>query len=329
MDLRASKARAKRAIHTNNHAQTTQNRRSPTLAPTMVISGVIRPPPDIRAVADKTALFVAKNGRAFEDRILNSAKGKTPKFAFLQPTSPFHAYYEDRIRYYEEGGTDEGPDAEKQQAEEKKQDAQDEDARNQAERKQEKAQKASALDPIAKALLLQRTKIRDARAAVEDYEEKEGVPPPEGPVPPPPLRWTSVVAPKIPAVQLETIKLVAQFTALDGKGGPFLQDLAVREWSNPTFGFLQPRHGHFAYFSALVDAYRHIQTEWLKPDVNADLPTNVDQCLEMAAYRAEYDRDIAERERAAQEENGGALSGASLIDWHDFVVVETIEFRSR
>ena len=64
----------------------------------MVIEGVIRPPPEIRAVADKTALYVAKNGRAFEERIRGSAKGKTPKFAFLQPTSPFHAYYEQKIQ---------------------------------------------------------------------------------------------------------------------------------------------------------------------------------------------------------------------------------------
>ena len=73
----------------------------------MVISGVIRPPPEIRAVADKTALFVAKNGRAFEQRILNSDKGKTPKFAFLHATSPFNAYYEQKIRFHEEGGTEE------------------------------------------------------------------------------------------------------------------------------------------------------------------------------------------------------------------------------
>ena len=66
----------------------------------MAIQGIIRPPPDIRVVADKTAMFVAKNGRAFEQRILGSAKGKTPKFAFLQPTSPFHAYYEDRIKHF-------------------------------------------------------------------------------------------------------------------------------------------------------------------------------------------------------------------------------------
>ena len=72
----------------------------------MGIEGVIRPPPEIRVVADKTALYVAKNGRAFESRILGSGKGKTPKFAFLQTTSPFHAYYEDRIQFYENGGED-------------------------------------------------------------------------------------------------------------------------------------------------------------------------------------------------------------------------------
>ena len=72
----------------------------------MVITGVIRPPPEIRAVADRTASYVAKNGRAFEQRILGSAKGKTPKFAFLQTSSPFHAYYEDRIKFYAEGGDD-------------------------------------------------------------------------------------------------------------------------------------------------------------------------------------------------------------------------------
>jgi hypothetical protein len=37
---------------------------------------------------------------------LNSVKGKTSKVAFLQPTSPFHAYYEERIKFYEEAGED-------------------------------------------------------------------------------------------------------------------------------------------------------------------------------------------------------------------------------
>ena len=76
----------------------------------MVISGIIRPPPEIRATADKTAAYVAKNGRAFEERILSSSRGKTPKFAFLHQSSPFHAYYEDRIQFYENGGEDKPAD---------------------------------------------------------------------------------------------------------------------------------------------------------------------------------------------------------------------------
>jgi splicing factor 3A subunit 1 len=292
----------------------------------MVISGVIRPPPDIRAVADKTALFVAKNGRAFEERILTSEKGKTPKFAFLHATSPFHSYYEQRIRFHEDGGNEDDDDAKKEESEEKKEEDGEKKPSAREERKQDKAQKASAVDPVAKALLLQRNKIREARAAVEAHAANDTLPPPEGVVPPPPLRFATAAAPEIPAVQLETIKLAAQFTALDGKGGPFLQDLAIREWNNPSFGFLQPRHGHFAYFSALVDGYRHILSTWTKPDAEDLSAYDSEKCLEIAAYRAEYDRDVAERERIAMEENDGPLSGAALIDWHDFTVVETIEF---
>ena len=81
----------------------------------MGIQGIIRPPPEIRAVADKTATFIAKNGRDFETRILNSAKGKTPKFAFLHASSPFNAYYEDRIVFYSNGGAAKEKEAEKKE----------------------------------------------------------------------------------------------------------------------------------------------------------------------------------------------------------------------
>jgi len=65
--------------------------------------GVIIPPPDIRAVVDKTAQFVAKNGKLFEEKIMNSAEGQTSKFNFMKIYDPYHAYYEMKIREYEEG----------------------------------------------------------------------------------------------------------------------------------------------------------------------------------------------------------------------------------
>lgn len=51
---------------------------------------------------DKTAQFVARNGPEFEKRILANEKDNV-KFQFLQPTSPFHAYYQLKIKTFKEG----------------------------------------------------------------------------------------------------------------------------------------------------------------------------------------------------------------------------------
>merc|ERR1712238_607610 len=78
-------------------------------------------PDKIRVVIDQTAKYVAaKNGNRnhsrleFEARIMKKQKKKkkgigrtqssnndTNKFDFIQTTSPFHEYYEGRIRYFE------------------------------------------------------------------------------------------------------------------------------------------------------------------------------------------------------------------------------------
>ena len=62
------------------------------------VVGVIIPPPDIRSVVDKTAQFVARNGKSFEARIQGSAEGKSTKFNFMKQYDPYHAYYEQKIR---------------------------------------------------------------------------------------------------------------------------------------------------------------------------------------------------------------------------------------
>ncbi len=62
------------------------------------VLGIIVPPPEIRAVVDKTAHFVAKNGKSLEQRILSSSEGKTAKFNFMKEFDPYHAYYELKIR---------------------------------------------------------------------------------------------------------------------------------------------------------------------------------------------------------------------------------------
>jgi len=53
-------------------------------------------------IVDKTADFVARNGIKFEERIRENEKNN-PKFSFLQPTDPYHAYYQHRIKEIQEG----------------------------------------------------------------------------------------------------------------------------------------------------------------------------------------------------------------------------------
>jgi splicing factor 3A subunit 1 len=285
--------------------------------------------------------------------------------------------------------------------------------------------KASAVDPVARALLSSRARIEDAKRKAlsassgggadidvdtngdaNDVDDKEGVADTgrrgvsnlpawmtkdnssnntttgrdvstttsshNGILPPPPLNHVTLIAPaNLTPLAVEIIKLTAQHVALSepkvgtqqsrsGGGDNFLTNLTLTQWTNPEFAFLQPRHAHFAYFTALVDEYKSFvpggeeyQKAKDKARVDAkrerlahmivdestssnDAAASVEKrdtirtCLEAAAYRAEYEREMVERRREASTEGGdnGILGGAGTIDWHDFVVVETIEFAS-
>jgi len=341
----------------------------------MVITGIIRPPPEIRAAADKTASFIASKGRAFEARIRNSAKGKSPRFAFLHETSPFHAYYEDRIRFYEQGGDDntENETADKNQEETIKQKSTEEEKKVEPTDQKEattlatdlnisktnqttKSFKASALDPVARALLKQRQKITSEREASIQKAKDMANPETCQPVPdendndddsnkvngitaPPIFQFVNLSAPSnCTPEQLEVMKLVAQMTALHNiskehtkiqdpystnNEESFLKELARREWNNPSLGFVQPRHASFAYFTALVDCYKEIILFSKKESTSKSTTA----CLEEAAYRAEFDRDVREQLLEKNSNDGQHnLGGSAYMDWHDFVVVETIDF---
>lgn len=48
-------------------------------------------------IADKTSDFVARNGAGFEERIKDKEL-HNPKFCFLNPNDPYHAYYKFKIK---------------------------------------------------------------------------------------------------------------------------------------------------------------------------------------------------------------------------------------
>eukprot|EP00934_Nitzschia_sp_Nitz4_P003412 Nitzschia sp. Nitz4//scaffold184_size43902//37547//39466//NITZ4_007290-RA/size43902-processed-gene-0.19-mRNA-1//-1//CDS//3329539675//3402//frame0 len=298
----------------------------------MVISGIIRPPQEIRVVADKTASMVAKNGRGFEEKILKSARGQTPKFAFLQPTSPFHAYYEHQVQLCLSGGKEEEESKSTTTVMVDKENHKDSSggttdskpaavaAKNKGTkgatvRKQSSRQQASAIDPIARALLQQRNKVTQSSSTAPKEASNEQQGHQQQVQPPTPLNLLGLVAPDFAPAQLELCQLAAQMTAIQPA---FLPMLTSREWSNPQFAFLQPRHAHFAYFSSLVDTYKHLLANYKEAATLPKEEASLLQVLDQAAYRAEYDRFMSSN--AAEE--GEVVA----IDWHDFVVVETIDF---
>jgi splicing factor 3A subunit 1 len=59
------------------------------------------------AVIDRTATFVVKstNPTHFEDRIRENQR-QDPKFSFLHPADPYHAYYRDRLEKVARGDMD-------------------------------------------------------------------------------------------------------------------------------------------------------------------------------------------------------------------------------
>lgn len=124
----------------------------------------------------------------------------------------------------------------------------------------------------------------------------------------------------------DLIKLTAQFVA--AKGHQFLRQLMTREARNYQFDFLKPQHSNFAYFTKLVEQYTKIL---LPPkDIVEKLNRELDDpkvVYDAVKYRVEwerYQRRLKEKEDAEAEHERMAYA---MIDWHDFVVVQTVDFQ--
>jgi len=273
------------------------------------IMGVIVPPPEIRAIVDKTAQFVARNGKSFEERILKSGEGHGAKFDFMKISSPYHAYYEEKIAEFEKppeekkeeeagGGTAEvAPTAEEEG------DAEGDEMAVEGEGEgAEVTIKASKISPIE----------RFALTATEHERPSE-------------LAFITAHPQDASAQEVDVIRLTARYTAI--RGQQFLLGVAEREANNPEFMFLQPTHPHFNYFTHLVDCYaRALSALKDGQDLNALNKRSTKMgVLEAVVHRWVWciaDEETARMANATDEDR----MTAAAIDWHDFSVVATIDF---
>ncbi|THW59526.1 hypothetical protein D6D20_06439 [Aureobasidium pullulans] len=150
----------------------------------------------------------------------------------------------------------------------------------------------------------------------------------QGPAAPPDFHFSARM-PNISSVDLEVIKLTAIFVAKNGR--TWMTTLSQREARNPQFDFLRPQHSFYQFFSRLVDQYTEILNTQgqQQQEVVAELEKNVDnkyRVLDSAKKRAEWVKFQEAQKVKKEEEHEAEKLAYAQIDWHDFVVVETILF---
>uniref|UniRef100_A0A8B9J2A3 Splicing factor 3A subunit 1 n=1 Tax=Amazona collaria TaxID=241587 RepID=A0A8B9J2A3_9PSIT len=242
-------------------------------------------PPFDACSPEQFLCFLPRNGPEFEARIRQN-EINNPKFNFLNPNDPYHAYYRHKVSEFKEG----------------------------------KAQEPSAAIP--KVMQQQQTAQQQLPQKVQAQVIQETVVPKE---PPPEFEFIAD-PPSISAFDLDVVKLTAQFVARNGR--QFLTQLMQKEQRNYQFDFLRPQHSLFNYFTKLVEQYTKILIPpkglLLKLKKEAENPKEV---LDQVYYRVEWAK-FQERERKKEEEEKEKERVAyAQIDWHDFVVVETVDFQ--
>ncbi|KAG0634156.1 Pre-mRNA splicing factor PRP21 like protein-domain-containing protein [Tuber brumale] len=214
--------------------------------------GVVLPPKDLRAIVEKTAGYVARNGQVFEQRIREKEK-HNPKFSFLNSADPYYQFYIWRLEEIRAG---------------------------------------------------RGTALAAGRAGPADNVPAEAEKP-KGPKEPPEFRFSARM-PNISAQDLDILRLTALFVAKNGRS--FLTTLSQREARNFQFDFLRPNHSFYQYFSRLVDQY----TDLLSPGGGVSVE--------------ELEKNVRNRFDLLDRSRGRAELAYAQIDWHDFVVVETVLF---
>ncbi|KAI8913279.1 putative pre-mRNA splicing factor [Gorgonomyces haynaldii] len=131
--------------------------------------------------------------------------------------------------------------------------------------------------------------------------------------------------PSMSKQDLEILKLTAQYVARNGR--EFLQLLAQRENRNPQFEFVRPSHSLYNYFTKLVDQYTKIMLK--QANIMQQLGDNITdrvKVIDRIMQRVNYEAYIESEQQRQKKEMDEEKLAFATIDWHDFIVVETIQF---
>jgi splicing factor 3A subunit 1 len=157
---------------------------------------------------------------------------------------------------------------------------------------------------------------------------------PKGPPEPPEFNFSARM-PNISAQDLEVVRLTALFVAKNGR--QFMTTLSQRETGNYQFDFLRPNHSLHNFFQRLIDQYTALlraggmdgEGGKMQQERIRELQANVNDKFHVlcrAKQRAEWFKFRDEQKQKKEEEAEKEKLSYAQIDWHDFVVVETVLF---
>lgn len=115
-------------------------------------------------------------------------------------------------------------------------------------------------------------------------------------------------------------------------GRQFLTNLMNREQRNYQFDFLRPQHSLFQYFTKLLEQYtkilippKDLMARLKSESETGRISTNL--VLEHIKYRANWQRHQEVQRKREEEKIERERVAYAQIDWHDFVVVETVDYQ--
>ena len=167
------------------------------------IVGMIVPPPDMRAIIDRTAEFIAKHGPEMEKKIYSSDPTKI-RFAFIEDNNPFHPYYKMAIQCYKEGKTPEIPKTETPEVK----------------KEEEKVEEKKAVAAASKSTVERKAKYDPLTSVFRSIPDEE----------PTPYSFSSTL-PELYSLDLDVLRLTAQYTAVNGQ--KFLEGIMNYQSHNP------------------------------------------------------------------------------------------------
>lgn len=152
----------------------------------------------------------------------------------------------------------------------------------------------------------------------------------------PPAFEFHTVLPPMSAVDHEVIHTTAEHTAEYGPSFSML--LAKNEARNPQYEFLKPSHSLHKFYQLLVEQYLKVGQavgsgfEALPESTKANIEAAVKDkfyALGLGKKRAEWISHTEQKNQKAIEEAERERIAFAEIDWHDFVVAETIVFSDK